>query len=142
MGAFRFKWILCESHCWKGPVVCCKLQALPTRTFEMAPSGDCEIKRHHHLMNCNSHVVMEALHYYKWRGFFKLACEDPPETILASLVKIMESFFSLTAKRRLLHLPLSSSFVRSTQWSPLPYFFPFPEAIRHPRCRRGPISLS
>ena len=67
-----------------------------------------------------SSVVMDSLHYRKWGGYFKgTKIPDGMETVSGAVVKIMESFISLTPSlRRLRHLLRSS-----TQWSPL-YFFP------------------
>ena len=66
---------------------------------------------------------MDSLHYRKWGGYFKgTKIPDGMETVSGAVVKIMESFISLTPSVRLFlrHLLLLRS---STQWSPL-YFFP------------------
>lgn len=98
---------------------------------------------------------MEALHFYRasqMASIFQADGRGPPETIFASraapVIKVMESFISLTAKRllrpcRILPLMFSSG-PRSEHSMVTALLSPFPPlAVPVPRsCRRsGPISL-
>ena len=58
-----------------------------------------------------SSVVMDSLHYRKWGGYFKgTKIPDGMETVSGAVVKIMESFISLTPSVRLFLRHSSSSF--------------------------------